>query len=60
MDAVNNAAKSVSDTVQSTIDGTSKEANKNVAKDSDASLGTRAEAAKDAAGDKVSETKHSS
>ena len=30
-----------------------------VAKDSNASVGTRAEAAKDAAGDKVDETKHS-
>lgn len=39
--------------------GASKEANKNVAKDSDASLGTRAQAAKDAAGDKVDESKHS-
>ncbi|KAH9460870.1 hypothetical protein Pst134EA_017181 [Puccinia striiformis f. sp. tritici] len=35
----------------------SKEANKTVAKDSDASLGTRATAAKDALGDKVNEVK---
>ena len=34
----------------------SKEANKNVAKDDNASLGTRASAAKDAAGDKLDET----
>lgn len=39
--------------------GASKEANKNVAKDSDASLGTRAQAAKDAAGDKIDESKNS-
>ncbi|KAI1438344.1 glucose-repressible gene protein [Xylaria sp. CBS 124048] len=36
----------------------SKEANKNVAKDSDASIGTRASAAKDAVGDKIDEQKH--
>lgn len=39
--------------------GASKEANKDVAKDSDASLSTRATAAKDAAGDKLDESKHS-
>ncbi|KAL2038907.1 hypothetical protein N7G274_008247 [Stereocaulon virgatum] len=60
MDAVNNAAKSVSDTVQGAVDTTSKEANKNVAKDSNASMGTRAEAAKDATGDKMNEMKHTS
>jgi hypothetical protein len=36
-----------------------KEANKDVAKDSDASLGTRASAAKDAVGNKVDETSNS-
>lgn len=36
----------------------SKEGNKEVAKDSNASLGTRAEAAKDAIGDKMDESKH--
>jgi hypothetical protein len=40
--------------VQEGISGTSKEANKEVAKDSNAGIGTRASAAKDAASDKVS------
>jgi hypothetical protein len=35
------------------MSGTSKEANKEVAKDSNAGIGTRASAAKDAASDKV-------
>ena len=38
---------------------TSKEANKNVAKDSDVDLSTRATAAKDAVGDKIDESKNS-
>lgn len=38
--------------------GASKEANKNVAKDSDASVGTRAQAAGDAIGDKKDEMSH--
>ncbi|KAL2044579.1 hypothetical protein ABVK25_012356 [Lepraria finkii] len=58
MDAAKNAANSVTDTVKGTLDTTSKEANKNVAKDSDASVGTRAEATKDAVGDKANEIKH--
>jgi hypothetical protein len=49
----------VGDKFNEATSGASKEANKNVAKDSDASLGTRASAAKDAAGDKVDETKSS-
>ena len=49
----------VSDKVNEATSGASKEANKNVAKDSNASLGTRGEAAKDAIGDKLDETKHS-
>jgi len=53
-----NAANYVSETVQETASGASKEANKNVAKDSDASLGTRASAAKDALGDKADESSH--
>jgi Glucose-repressible protein Grg1 len=39
--------------------GASKEVNKNVAKDSNADVSTRATAAKDAVGDKFDETKHS-
>jgi len=49
----------VGDKVNEATSGASKEANKNVAKDSDASLGTRASAAKDAAGDKLDESKNS-
>lgn len=45
----------VGDKANELTSGASKEANKNVAKDSDASLGTRASAAKDAASDKGSE-----
>ncbi len=45
--------------VQEATSGTSKEANKQVAKDSDASLGTRASAAKDALGDKADQSQHS-
>lgn len=49
----------VGDKVSEATSGASKEANKSVAKDSNASLGTRASAAKDAAGDKMDETKSS-
>jgi hypothetical protein len=49
----------VGDKVNEATSGASKEANKNVAKDSDASVGTRASAAKDALGDKVDESKNS-
>lgn len=58
-DTIKDAANYVGDKFNEATSGASKEANKNVAKDSDASLGTRATAAKDAAGDKVDETKHS-
>ncbi|MCJ1376212.1 Glucose-repressible protein [Loxospora ochrophaea] len=58
MESVKNAANYVSDTVQGATSGASKEANKQVAKDNDASLGTRASAAKDAVGDKVDEHSH--
>ncbi|KAI1326859.1 glucose-repressible gene protein [Xylariaceae sp. FL0255] len=58
MDTVKNAANYVSETVQGATSTGSKEANKNVAKDGDASLGTRASAAKDAVGDKFDEQKH--
>lgn len=58
-DAIKNAVSSASETVQQGISGVSKEGNKEVAKDSNAPAGTRAEAAKDAASDKVSETTHS-
>jgi len=58
MDTIKNAANSASETVQQGISGTSKEANKQVAKDDNASVGTRASAAKDAVGDKADESKH--
>ncbi|KAH7033176.1 glucose-repressible gene protein [Microdochium trichocladiopsis] len=58
MDKINNAANYVSDTVQGALSTTSKEANKEVAKDNNASIGTRASAAKDAVGDKFDEQKH--
>ncbi|KAL2760526.1 hypothetical protein ACRALDRAFT_2096831 [Sodiomyces alcalophilus JCM 7366] len=59
METIKNAANYVSESVQQAGSTASKEANKNVAKDSDASLGSRATAAKDAVGDKVDEQKHS-
>ncbi len=58
MNTVKEAAHSVSEKVQETVSGGSKEAHKGVAKDSDASAGTRASAAKDAVGDKMNEMKH--
>ncbi|KAM0204352.1 hypothetical protein ACHAPA_005655 [Fusarium lateritium] len=58
MDSVKNAVNSATETVQQGLSGTSKEANKEVAKDSNANVGTRASAAKDAIGDKVNEEKH--
>jgi hypothetical protein len=48
----------VSESVHGTGAEASKEANKNVAKDNDASLGSRATAAKDAIVDKKDETSH--
>ena len=48
----------MSESVQGTGATASKEANKGVAKDSDASLGSRASAAKDAVGDKFDESSH--
>jgi hypothetical protein len=53
-----NAANYVSETVQGTGAEASKEANKQVAKDNDASLSSRATAAKDALIDKKDETSH--
>jgi hypothetical protein len=53
-----NAANYVSESVQGTGAQASKEANKQVAKDNDASLSSRATAAKDAVGDKFDQTSH--
>lgn len=53
-----NAANYVSESIQGAGATASKEANKNVAKDSNASLSTRAQAAGDAISDKVDEQTH--
>ncbi|KAJ5129320.1 hypothetical protein N7535_002191 [Penicillium sp. DV-2018c] len=58
METVKNAANYVSESVQGGGATASKEANKNVAKDSDTSLGSRATAAKDALVDKKDEKSH--
>ncbi|KAJ5963177.1 hypothetical protein N7481_002898 [Penicillium waksmanii] len=58
METAKNAANYVSESVKGTGHETSKEANKHVAKDSDAGIGTRASAAKDAVKDKGKEEKH--
>ncbi|MCJ1304026.1 Glucose-repressible protein [Hypocenomyce scalaris] len=58
METVKNAANYVSESVQGGGATASKEANKNVAKDNDASLSSRATAAKDAVVDKKDETSH--
>lgn len=54
------AANYVSETIQGGGATASKEANKEVAKDSNASVGTRLSAAKDAVSDKMDEQKHES
>ncbi|CZS93002.1 probable glucose-repressible protein grg-1 [Rhynchosporium agropyri] len=58
METIKNAANYVAESVQGTGAEASKEANKSVAKDGNASIGTRASAAKDALGDKVDQTSH--
>ncbi|KAK5939946.1 Glucose-repressible protein [Knufia obscura] len=58
METIKNAANYVSESVQGATATTSKEANKNVAKDSNASISTRAQAAGDAVGDKFDEQTH--
>jgi hypothetical protein len=58
MDSIKQGANFVSEKAQEAVSGTSKEANKEVAKDNNASIGTRASAAKDALGDKADESKH--
>ncbi|OAV98621.1 hypothetical protein PTTG_09273 [Puccinia triticina 1-1 BBBD Race 1] len=55
MQTAKDAVNYVSDKASELTNATSKEANKTVAKDSDASISTRATAAKDAIGDKVGE-----
>ncbi|KAL4950650.1 glucose-repressible protein Grg1 [Aspergillus filifer] len=58
METIKNAANYVSETVQGAGSSASKETNKNVAKDNDASLSARATAAKDAVVDKKDEKSH--
>ncbi|KAG9247424.1 glucose-repressible protein Grg1 [Calycina marina] len=60
MESIKQGAKYVSETIQGKGDEASKEANKQVAKDGDAPVGTRASAAKDAFGDKVEQHGHES
>jgi len=59
MDTIKDTANYVGDKAQELTSGASKEANKNVAKDSNASLGDRASAAGNAVSDKADETKNS-
>jgi len=58
MDTVKNAANYVSESVQGAGSKASHETNKQVAKDGDASLSTRATAAKDSVGDKFDQKSH--
>ncbi|EKJ75734.1 hypothetical protein NXS19_012241 [Fusarium pseudograminearum] len=58
MDTIKNTVNQATEKVQEGISGTSKEANKEVAKDSNAGVGTRASAAKDALSDKADESAH--
>ncbi|CAF0719665.1 unnamed protein product [Adineta ricciae] len=58
MEKITDACKAGVEKVKEAVSGSSKEANKEIAKDSNLSVGTRAEAAVDAVGDKIDETKH--
>merc|ERR1711939_1166652 len=58
MDTIKNAANYVSESISGACATASKEANKNVAKDSDANLSPRAQAAGDAISDKFDEQTH--
>ncbi|KAG9251467.1 glucose-repressible protein [Emericellopsis atlantica] len=58
MESIKQGANYVAETVQGAVSGASKEANKEVAKDSNAPIGTRMSAAKDALGDKSDESSH--
>lgn len=56
--SLQNAANYVAETVQGAGAEASKETNKQVAKDGNANVGTRASAAKDAVGDKFDQHSH--
>ncbi|KAI5464631.1 glucose-repressible protein [Mariannaea sp. PMI_226] len=58
MESAKQALNYVAETVQGVTSGVSKEANKEIAKDPNAPLGTRATAAKDALGDKIDQHGH--
>ncbi|KAM3512839.1 hypothetical protein MY11210_003544 [Beauveria gryllotalpidicola] len=58
MDSIKQGVNYVSEQAQKVTSGTNKEANKEVAKDSNANTGTRLNAAKDAVGDKINESGH--
>jgi len=58
MNTIKDTVNYVSESIQGAGSQASKEANKQVAKDSNASLSTRASAAKDALGDKFDEHGH--
>ncbi|KAL2818257.1 glucose-repressible protein Grg1 [Aspergillus cavernicola] len=58
MDTIKNTANYVAESIQGAGAEASKEINKDVAKDSDAKLSTRATAAKDAIVDKKDEKSH--
>ena len=60
METIKEGAKAVSEKVQESASHASYEGNKAVAKDSNASAGTRVSAAADAFGDKVNEMGHAS
>ncbi|KAM5346617.1 hypothetical protein ACJ41O_009622 [Fusarium nematophilum] len=58
MESAKQAYNYVAETVQGATAGVSKDANKEVAKDSNAPVTTRASAAKDALSDKIDQTTH--
>jgi hypothetical protein len=58
MESIKQAGNYVKESAQGATDKVSKEGNKQVAKDSNAPLDSRATAAKDAVGDKISESSH--
>ncbi|KAH7318640.1 glucose repressible protein Grg1 [Stachybotrys elegans] len=58
MDSIKQGANYVAESVQQATSGAQKTANKEVAKDGNAPIGTRASAAKDALGNKVDESGH--
>ncbi|KJK78163.1 hypothetical protein H634G_06335 [Metarhizium anisopliae BRIP 53293] len=58
MESLKQGANYVSEQAKKATTGTSKEVNKDIAKDSDAPLGERASAAKDAVSDKANKQKH--